>query len=119
MRPISTICPRYEAKIRKGGGGGFFWKWIRWKRSKINKTWKTDTADEEYGPEYDENILFFEFSYDLLDDAQFEIPLVFVNREAPRGIALGEQGIELRSRENRQYPIFVRPFEWCAIRCAW
>lgn len=57
-------------------------------------------SDEEYGPEYDENILFFEFRYDLLDDAQFEVPLVFVNREA-RGIALAwvrEQGIELRSR---------------------
>ena len=70
-------------------------------------------SDEEYGPEYDENILFFEFRYDLLGDAQFEVPLVFVNCEA-RGIALAwvrEQGIELRSRENRQNPIFVRPFD--------
>lgn len=43
----------------------------------------------------------------------FEVPLVFVNREA-RGIALAwvrEQGIKICSRENRQYPIFVRPFD--------
>lgn len=48
----------------------------------------------------------------MLDDAQFEVPLVLVNREA-RSIALAwvrEQGIELRSRENRQYPIFGGPF---------
>ena len=70
-------------------------------------------SDKEYGPEYDENILIFEFCYDLLDDAQFEVPLAFVNREA-RGIALAwvrKQGIELRSYENRHYPIFVRPFD--------
>lgn len=44
---------------------------------------------------------------------QFEVPLLFVNREA-RGIALAwvrEQGIEIRPREHRQYPIFVRPFD--------
>ncbi|KAL9630073.1 MAG: hypothetical protein Q9164_006597 [Protoblastenia rupestris] len=69
-------------------------------------------SDEGYDPENDENNLNFEFRHDLLDDVQFEVALVFVNREA-RGIALAwvrEQGIEIRRRENRQYPVFVRPF---------
>jgi len=49
----------------------------------------------------------------LLDCVQFEVPLVFVNREA-RGIALAwvrEQGIEIRYREDRQYPVFGCPFD--------
>ena len=74
---------------------------------------RLSTSDEGYDPENDENNLNFEFRHDLLHDAQFEVPLVFVNREA-RGVALAwvrEQGIEIRPRENRQYPIFVRPFD--------
>ena len=69
--------------------------------------------DEEYDPENNENNLNFEFRHDLLDNIQFEIPLVFVNREA-RGIALAwvrEQGIKIRPRENKQYPLFLRSFD--------
>ena len=67
-------------------------------------------SDEEYDHEDDRSNLLFEFRHDLLDDAQFEVPLVFVNREA-RGIAVAwarEQGIEIR---GRHYPVFVRPFD--------
>lgn len=75
---------------------------------------RLSTSDEEgFDHENDENNLNFEFRHDLLDDIQFEIPLVFVNREA-RGNALAwvrEQGIEIRPREDRQYPVFVRPFD--------
>lgn len=49
----------------------------------------------------------------MLDDVQFEVPLVFVNREA-RGIALDwvrKQDIERRPRKNKEYPVFVRPFD--------
>lgn len=49
----------------------------------------------------------------MLDDAQFEIPLVFVNREA-RDLALAwvrEQGIEIHPCDSRQCPVFVRPFD--------
>lgn len=70
-------------------------------------------SDEGYDPENDENNLNLEFRHDLLDDTQFEISLVFVNREA-RGIALAwvrEQGIKIRPREDRQYHIFVRSFD--------
>lgn len=28
MKTISIICPQYEAKIRKSGGGGLFLGWI-------------------------------------------------------------------------------------------
>ena len=66
-----------------------------------------------YDPENDENNLNFEFRHDLLDDIQFEIPLVYVNREA-RDLAfawLREHGIQIRPREDRQYPVFVRPFD--------
>ncbi|KAL9097658.1 MAG: hypothetical protein Q9163_006314 [Psora crenata] len=59
------------------------------------------------------NNLDFEFRHDLLDKVQFEVPLVFVNREA-HGIALAwvrEQGIEIRPRRDRQYPDFVRAFD--------
>lgn len=74
---------------------------------------RLSTSDEGYDPENDENNLNFEFRHDLLDDIQFEIPLVSVNREA-RGIALTwvrEQGIEIRPRGDRQYPVLVRPFD--------
>ena len=70
-------------------------------------------SDEGYDPENDENNLNFEFRHDLLDDIQFEIPLVYVNREA-RDLAFAwvrEQGIEMRPRQDRQYRVFVRPFD--------
>ena len=71
-------------------------------------------SDKGYDPDNDEHNLNFEFRHDLLDDAQFEVPIVFVNHEA-RGIALAwvrEQGIEIRPHANQQYPpVFVRPFD--------
>ena len=69
-------------------------------------------SDEGYDRENDENNLNFEFCHDLLDDVQFEVTLVFVNCEA-RSIALAwvrEHGIKIRCRKDRQYPVFVRPF---------
>ncbi|MCJ1278049.1 hypothetical protein MMC21_005863 [Puttea exsequens] len=69
-------------------------------------------SEEDYNHQYEERNLNFEFRLDVLDDSQFEVPLVFVNREA-RGITLAwvsEQGIEIRE-ENTRHPIFVRPFE--------
>lgn len=69
--------------------------------------------DEGYDPENDENNLNFEFRHDLLDDIQFEMPLIYVNREA-RDLAFAwvrEKGIWMRPREDRQYPVFVRPFD--------
>lgn len=53
-----------------------------------------------------------EFRYELLDDIQVELPLVFVNREA-RGIALAwalHQGINMCFCKDRQCHIFIRPF---------
>lgn len=71
-------------------------------------------SDKFYDPENEEQMLNFEFRHDLLDDAQFEIPLVFVNRES-RAIALAwirEQGIEVRSGKNGQNPaFFVRAYD--------
>ena len=70
-------------------------------------------SEEEYDPENDENNSNFEFRYDLLDDAEFEVSLFFVNREA-RSIALAwlrEQRIEIRPCEDRHYPVFVKAFE--------
>ncbi|KAI1084593.1 hypothetical protein F5B20DRAFT_212414 [Whalleya microplaca] len=70
-------------------------------------------SDQGYHPEDDELNLNFDFRYDFLDDVQVEVPLAFVNREA-RGIALAwvrEQGVEMRPRNNRSYPIFVRPLD--------
>ena len=70
-------------------------------------------SDEGYDLENDENNLNFEFCHGLLDDVLFEVPIIFVNREA-RGIAIAwvlEQGIEIRSGEDGQYPVFVRPFD--------
>ena len=69
--------------------------------------------DDGYDPENDENNLNFEFRHDLLDDIQFEIPLVHVNREA-RDLAFAwvhEQGIEIRPCKGRLYTVFVRPFD--------
>ncbi len=70
-------------------------------------------SDNAYDAENDENNLNFEFRHDLLDNAEFDVPLAFVNHEA-RAIALAwirEQGIEIRRRGDRQFPIFVRPFD--------
>ena len=70
-------------------------------------------SEEGYYHENEGLNLIFEFRYDLLDDVQFEVPLLFVNREA-RHIALPwvrEQRLQMRRREGRRYPVFVRPFE--------
>lgn len=70
-------------------------------------------SDEGHDPENDENNLTLEFRPDLLDATQFEMPLVFVNREA-RHIALSwlrQHGVQVRPREDRQRPLFVRPFD--------
>lgn len=70
-------------------------------------------SDEEYNPENDELNLNFEFRHDLLDVVQFKVPLFFVNHEA-RNIALAwvrAHGIEIRAREDRQFPVFVCPFD--------
>lgn len=96
-----------DALPDKAGPALYFYRKGCWCPRRLSK------SDEGYDPENDENNLNFEFRHDLLDDVQFEVPLVFVNREA-RGIALAwvrEQGIEIRPREDRQYPAFVRPFD--------
>ena len=70
-------------------------------------------SDEGYDPENDENNLNLEFCHARLNDIELEIPLVVVNHEA-RGIALAwirEQNIDIRPREDRQYPVFVYPFD--------
>ena len=70
-------------------------------------------SEEGYDHENDGNNLNFEFRYDLLDDAEFEVPLFFVNREA-RSTALAwirEQGIEIHPCEDRHYPVFVKAFD--------
>ncbi|KAI1446325.1 hypothetical protein F5Y02DRAFT_383784 [Annulohypoxylon stygium] len=70
-------------------------------------------SDEGYDASNDEHNLNFEFRYDLLDDAQFELSLAFVNHEARR-VALAwvrEQGIKTRARKDRPYPLFQRPFD--------
>ncbi|KAI9777874.1 MAG: hypothetical protein M1835_005119 [Candelina submexicana] len=69
-------------------------------------------SDVGYDYDNDENNLNFEFRYDLLDDVQFEVPLLLVNREA-RGIALSwvrAQGTKIRLCRDREYPVFKRPF---------
>ena len=70
-------------------------------------------SDKEYDFENNENNVNFEFRHDLLDKIQFEIPLAFVNREA-RGIVLAwvsQQGLVIRPRKGKQYPVFVRFFD--------
>lgn len=94
-----------DAVPDKVGPALYFYRNGYWCPRRLSK------SDKGYDPEKDENNLNFEYRHDLLDDAQFEVPLVFVNLEA-RGIALAwvrEQGIEIRFCENRQHPIFVRP----------
>lgn len=73
------------------------------------------STDEGYDAENDENNLNFEFRHDLLDDVQFDVPLICINREI-RQIVLAwirEQGIKIRPHEDRQhlYPVFLRPFD--------
>ena len=110
---FSSLAPELRNQIwrdalpDKVGPALCFYRKGRWCPRRLSK------SDKGYDPENDENNLNFEFRHDLIDDAQFEVPLVFVNREA-RGIALTwvrEQGIEIRLSEDRQYPIFVRPFD--------
>lgn len=70
--------------------------------------------DDAYDPKVDDdNSLVFEFQHDLLDDIRFEIPLLYVNREA-RDFAFAwirEQVIEVRPTGQRLGPLFVRPFD--------
>ena len=110
---FSSLAPELRNQIwcdalpGKVGPALYFYRKGCWCPRRLSK------SDEEYDPEHDENNLNFEFRHDLLDDVHFEAPLVFVNREA-RGIALAwvrEQGIEIRPRADRQYPVFVRPFD--------
>lgn len=68
-------------------------------------------SDKGYDPKWEPNI-DLEFRYDLLDNIEVKLPLVFVNREA-RGIALAwahQQGITMRFCKDRQCHIFIRPF---------
>jgi hypothetical protein len=44
-------------------------------------------ADWDYNPDWDEANWNFDWNHKLLDKVQYEVPLVFVNREA-RSIAL-------------------------------
>lgn len=59
---------------------------------------------------------------DLLDYTQFDVPLIFVSREA-RHVALTwirEQGCEMRFREDKQCHVFVRPFDLiCDVLYIW
>ncbi|KAI4128809.1 MAG: hypothetical protein LQ347_004030 [Umbilicaria vellea] len=96
-----------DALPGKVGPALYFYRKGCWCPRRLSK------SDEGYDTENDENNLNFEFRHDLLDDIQFEIPLGFVNAEA-RDISLAwvrEQGIEIRPRKDRQYPVFVRPFD--------
>lgn len=110
---FSSLSPELRNQIWrdalpvKVGPALYFYRKGCWCPRRLSK------SNEGYDPENDENNLNFEFGHDLLDDVQFDVPLVVVNREA-RGIALGwvrEQDIEIRPREDRQYPVFVRPFD--------
>ncbi|KAE8407385.1 hypothetical protein BDV37DRAFT_240919 [Aspergillus pseudonomiae] len=52
----------------------------------------------------------FEFRHDLLDPVQFDVPLVFVNRES-RAVALAwvrKMGIQVRFHRDKQAFVFVR-----------
>lgn len=96
-----------EAVRGKIGPALYFYSKGYWCPRRLSK------FDEGYDPDDEEGNLYFKFRYDFLDHPQLEVPLFFVNREA-RGIALAwirEQGIKIRFYENRQYPIFVRPFD--------
>lgn len=70
-------------------------------------------SDEGYDPNNDELNLNLEFRHDLLDNIQYHVSLVFVNREA-RGIAMAwvrQQGLKIQPREDRQGLVFVRSFD--------
>ncbi len=70
-------------------------------------------SDAEYDPENEEHNLSFQFRHDLLDDVQFEMPLLLVNQEA-RSIAsawIRAQGTKIRPCRDREYPVFIRLFD--------
>ena len=70
-------------------------------------------GDEGYDPVRDHLNLYFDWRHDRLDNIPFQIPLMYVNREA-RDLALGwvrRHGLEIRPRKDGQYPICVRPFD--------
>ena len=70
-------------------------------------------SEEGYDHEHNDWNLNLDFRHDLLDDFQFELPLLFVNPEARHiGVAwIFRHGIEIRTREDRPSPIFVSPFD--------
>lgn len=68
-------------------------------------------SDVRYSAD-DEDNLELVFRHDLIN-VEVKVPLYFVNREA-RSVALSwtrKQGIKLQFCEDRQCPIFVRPFD--------
>ena len=70
-------------------------------------------SEEGYDHERNDQNLHFDFRYDFLDNIQFELPLVFINREA-RHIAAGwisNYRIEIRTCEDKPSPIFVSSFD--------
>lgn len=68
-------------------------------------------SDERYSVDDEDNLEVI-FRHDLIN-IEVKVPLFFVNREA-RSIALAwtrKQGIKLQFCEDRQCPVFVRPFD--------
>ncbi|KAI0837990.1 hypothetical protein F5Y06DRAFT_58743 [Hypoxylon sp. FL0890] len=85
----------------------FFYRRGCWRPRRLTE------SDKGYLPDDDIDNMELRFRHDLLDnDAQFNVPIFYVNREA-RSIALAwvrEQGIQIRSRADGQLH-FVRPFD--------
>ncbi|KAE8453285.1 hypothetical protein EG329_011352 [Mollisiaceae sp. DMI_Dod_QoI] len=110
---FSTLAPELRGQIwrdalpGKIGPALYFYKRGCWCPRRLLE------SDEGYDPENDEHNLNFEFRPDLLDNVQFDVPLLFVSREARRTALawVHGQGIEMLPNEGRQYPGFVRPFD--------
>lgn len=110
---FSSLCPELRNQIWHDampdiiGPTLYFYKKGCWCPQRLT------ASDEGYDHDNEDLNLNFVFRHDLLYNAQYEVPLFFVNREA-RGIALAwvyQQGIELRPDQDRQHPGFVRPFD--------
>ena len=71
-------------------------------------------SDEGYDPEHEDRNMNLEFRHNLLEDAWYDVPLLFVCRES-RGIALAwvhEQGLTMcRRKDGGRDPVCVRPFD--------
>ncbi|KAI9722706.1 MAG: hypothetical protein M1812_001637 [Candelaria pacifica] len=109
---FSSLAPELRNQIwadalpEKLGPALYFYRKGCWCPRRLSR------EDEGYDPENDEHNLTFEFRHDLLDDVQFEVPLLLVNREA-RSMAVAwvlAQGTKIRPCKNRKYPVFMRPF---------